>query len=142
MNPARRRLFTAPLLAAVGCRRPATDQSNSTVALPPPPAAAPTSAPPVEIDAATLLPGGRVIVPHGRDVVEVRREEGRVAARSLLCTHWGCQVVWNDAARLYLCPCHEGRYDERGEVVAGPPTVALRVVPVRLDGQRIRIGKD
>jgi Rieske Fe-S protein len=57
--------------------------------------------------------------------VEVRRaDDGTVAARSLLCTHTGCEVVWMPQRQLYHCPCHEGLFDvaariEGEEVVVG-----------------------
>ena len=40
---------------------------------------------------------------------------------SAWCTHKGCIVKWDDQQRLFNCPCHEGRFDERGNVVSGLP---------------------
>ena len=46
-------------------------------------------------------------------------------ARSLLCTHFGCRVVWEPArGQRYRCPCHQGWFDADGRPVAGPPTAA------------------
>jgi menaquinol-cytochrome c reductase iron-sulfur subunit len=37
------------------------------------------------------------------------------------CTHMGCSVHWNSAAKRFLCPCHGGVFDASGRVVSGPP---------------------
>ena len=44
---------------------------------------------------------------------------------SNLCTHLSCRVTWKDEANIYLCPCHDGRFNKEGEVVAGPPPKPL-----------------
>lgn len=56
-----------------------------------------------------------------------------VRAFSATCTHLGCRVDWDAAARLFRCPCHGGAYDADGLVVAGPPPRPLDRVPARLD---------
>jgi cytochrome b6-f complex iron-sulfur subunit len=43
------------------------------------------------------------------------------AALSALCTHRGCIVQWEEKRRVFRCPCHEGHFDERGNVVSGLP---------------------
>jgi len=40
-------------------------------------------------------------------------------ALSALCTHKGCHVKWDDKRRVFTCPCHEGLFDERGNVIGG-----------------------
>ncbi len=49
---------------------------------------------------------------------------------SALCTHRGCTLRWESGRRLLLCPCHEGQFDERGNVVAGLPRRPLPHVRV------------
>jgi Rieske Fe-S protein len=39
----------------------------------------------------------------------------------LHCTHVGCPVRWNGAAKRFFCPCHGGVYDGAGRALAGPP---------------------
>ncbi len=41
------------------------------------------------------------------------------------CTHLGCPLVWDQAARRFLCRCHGAVFDELGEVVSGPAPRAL-----------------
>lgn len=50
------------------------------------------------------------------------------------CTHLGCASRWDEATRLFLCPCHGGGYDLQGRVVMGPPPRPLRRLPVRVEG--------
>ena len=64
------------------------------------------------------------VVWDGRDTVR---------AMSATCTHLGCQVQWDGAARHFKCPCHGGVYAADGTVVSGPPPRPLAVVDARID---------
>jgi Rieske Fe-S protein len=44
---------------------------------------------------------------------------------SALCTHQGCIVKWQPERRLFSCPCHQGLFDQRGNVVSGFPQLPL-----------------
>jgi nitrite reductase/ring-hydroxylating ferredoxin subunit len=62
------------------------------------------------------------------EVVDFRRErtfilrlEGGFLAISAICTHLHCIVNWNAAIKEFECPCHGGKFNEEGEVLAGPP---------------------
>jgi len=52
------------------------------------------------------------------------------AGLSGLCTHRGCTLRWESGRHLLICPCHEGQFDERGNVVAGLPRRPLPHVRV------------
>jgi len=83
--------------------------------------------------------GRRKILVAGRPV-ELQRTEKGVVARSLLCSHFGCTVAWNEEKQAYLCPCHEGVYDATGAVVSGPPPQGLASVPVVVSGSDLIVG--
>ncbi len=68
----------------------------------------------------------RVRLENNGAPVEIIRTKDQVIARSLLCTHQGCRVRWHEDQQLYICPCHEGKFDAEGEVVYGMPTRPLR----------------
>jgi cytochrome b6-f complex iron-sulfur subunit len=54
-------------------------------------------------------------------------------ALSAFCTHKGCVIRWESQRRLFRCPCHNGAFDGRGNVISGMPLSALprrRVVVV------------
>ena len=108
------------------------------------PAACAREAPPkpgqVSVPLAELEDGRRVIVVLLGNPIEVSRAGDSVVARSLLCTHTGCVVKWREDRREYLCPCHEGRYDAEGNVIAGSPPKPLQSVPVEIAGGKALIG--
>lgn len=86
----------------------------------------------VSVSLDELTEGRRALVLVGDDPVEVVESETGIVARSLLCTHMGCQVKWQPEHDEYRCPCHEGRYNADGEVIEGMPTGPLREVPFEL----------
>lgn len=90
------------------------------------------------IPLASLPVGERVRVLHGELPVELLRQaDGTVTARSLWCTHMGCEIHWQPEASQYVCPCHDGRFDADGRPVAGPPTRPLRRLAPILRGDRL-----
>lgn len=96
---------------------------------------------PVEFPLAELPVGGtRSFTYSGKAAMALRTSES-VKAFSLICTHFGCVVQWQPGERRFYCPCHEGFYDEFGEVLSGPPPVPLEAIPARIDGDRVIIGE-
>lgn len=70
----------------------------------------------------------------------VRRvAEQQFTAFSIYCSHTGCPVRWIPNARLFLCPCHGGVFDDNGAVTSGPPPRPLDRFPVRVRGDRVQI---
>jgi menaquinol-cytochrome c reductase iron-sulfur subunit len=54
-------------------------------------------------------------------------------ALSSRCMHLGCPVRWVDAAARFICPCHGGVYNIRGQVAGGPPVRPLDRFYTRLN---------
>ncbi len=52
---------------------------------------------------------------------------------SNICPHVGCQTNWNAADGFIHCPCHDGRFDVQGNVIAGPSPRSLDQVVFRVD---------
>jgi len=73
----------------------------------------------------------------GNDLLAVRLAEGGVKVFSSICTHLGCQVQWDPTEGNFLCPCHMGRFDTNGDVIAGPPPKPMPSYPVRVDGDNV-----
>lgn len=68
-----------------------------------------------------LLPGeARIIKRDGHKLAVYREQNGTVHALSAICTHKGCQVVFNAVERSWDCPCHGSRFDIDGAVLDGP----------------------
>lgn len=63
------------------------------------------------------------------------RVEGRPCEVSLVCTHLGGVLHWNEAERSWDCPLHGSRFAEGGEVLTGPAVRPLsRTDPPASDG--------
>ena len=84
--------------------------------------------------------GVRVTVRVSGRPVEILRDASGVTARSLLCTHQGCEVAWSEPDGVYACPCHEGRFDAEGRPKEGPPPKPLAVLPARVEGPLVLVG--
>jgi Rieske Fe-S protein len=74
-----------------------------------------------------------------RQVIFLVKTGGSVKALSSTCTHLGCRVSWDPAAKQLKCPCHGGVYDRTGAVLAGPPPAPLASLMTRVDGDQILI---
>lgn len=86
---------------------------------------------------ASIADGRRVVITVGTEPVEVSRVNDTVRARILMCTHWGCVIAWEERTRQYVCPCHEGRFNDDGVPTAGPPLGPLRVAKHWIEGQEV-----
>ena len=58
---------------------------------------------------------------------------------SPICTHMGCNVLWNSEKRRFVCPCHGGEYDADGQNLAGPPPRPLARLSVRVENGTLMI---
>ncbi|MDP8962156.1 MAG: universal stress protein [Actinomycetota bacterium] len=63
---------------------------------------------------------GGIVTAGGHKVAAYREPNGKLHAFSPRCTHLGCTIGWNDAAKTWDCPCHGSRYSHSGEVIQGP----------------------
>ena len=51
---------------------------------------------------------------------------GKVHTYSAVCTHLGCNVIWNNLEKSFDCPCHGSRFSGlSGNVINGPANVPL-----------------
>ncbi|MCD6200814.1 MAG: Rieske (2Fe-2S) protein [Bacteroidales bacterium] len=76
---------------------------------------------------------------RGKDLMLVRTDNQEVKAMSTVCTHLGCTVQWEKDKQEFYCPCHGGRFDKNGKVIAGPPPAPLDTYPTDLEGDNIFI---
>jgi len=98
------------------------------------------AAEPLRIPLHELPEGERIYRELAGVPLEIQRHGDQVVARSMLCTHQGCVVIWQPDAQEYVCPCHEGRFDADGKVVEGMPTRPLARYPVQLEQDVVVIG--
>ncbi|MHB1654239.1 MAG: QcrA and Rieske domain-containing protein [Desulfitobacteriaceae bacterium] len=71
--------------------------------------------------------------------VENLEDEGWVAL-DFHCTHLQCAVNWFDATKSFICPCHGGMYDIKGNVKGGPPPRALYRRVIQIQGDSVMLG--
>ena len=71
-----------------------------------------------------------------------RTKEDEVIAISADCTHLGCIVTWIEDKNIFQCPCHDGRYDAEGKVIAGPPPAPLNRHKIKIEDDRIYVSTE
>jgi menaquinol-cytochrome c reductase iron-sulfur subunit len=71
---------------------------------------------------------------------EPRDEYNEFVAISTRCMHLGCPVRFVEAAGRFICPCHGGVYNFRGEVDGGPPVRPLDRFYTRVRNGQLEIG--
>ena len=70
--------------------------------------------------------GAAALVESTAGVFLVARTGGNsFQAIDATCTHEGCTITGADGA-TYVCPCHGSRYNQSGQVQAGPARSNLR----------------
>lgn len=55
----------------------------------------------------------------------IRTGAENVIALSAVCTHVRCILAYDHERHGLICPCHDGRFDLKGNVISGPPPRAL-----------------
>ena len=76
----------------------------------------------------SIAPGqGGIVAFRGEQLAVRRHPDGSLTALSATCTHMGCIVGWNEIDQTWDCPCHGSRFDEWGEVIAGPAVSPLKM---------------
>jgi len=64
----------------------------------------------------------------------LRAQNGELRIFKGVCTHADCNVAWRSQANDFFCACHEGRYDEFGKNIEGPPPRPLVRLFARFEG--------
>ena len=69
----------------------------------------------------------------------IRSEDGGFLALSLICSHLGCSVLWDDAKKQFICPCHSSAFDKYGNVINSPAPRPLDYFPVIIEAGKVKI---
>jgi Rieske Fe-S protein len=69
-----------------------------------------------------------------------RSDEKKIDALSAVCPHLGCAVGWDDTAKNFLCPCHNSRWNDQGQLAGqGPAKRGLDPLPIEVKDGRLRL---
>lgn len=71
----------------------------------------------------------------------INEGEGNFTIYDDRCTHLGCPYNWNDKETEFLCPCHNGVFDEEGRVTGGPPPRPLDRYEYKVENDVLYVGK-
>ncbi len=73
---------------------------------------------------------------RGSSIILANTPDG-FKAISTTCTHLGCQVRWESAKSVFVCPCHNAYFDTDGNVMTGPAPKPLEQFEVILEDENI-----
>ena len=92
-----------------------------------------------------------VVVPEQRDAwakqTEVRlgaawllrAPDGSLRAFTTTCPHLGCAVDWDEANKLFRCPCHTSAFGLDGARLDGPAKRGLDPLEVSVESGRVKV---
>lgn len=84
--------------------------------------------------------GGWLLISQA-DVLLVNVDGNFYRAFTSVCTHAGCKTSWNFNGSVFICTCHNSRFNTSGEVVQGPATRDLAEFSVARSGDTLTINK-
>jgi len=58
-----------------------------------------------------------------------------------ICTHLGCVPKYEALAKTFVCPCHNGHFDNNGNPLKGPVSKPLVIPPFTIQNQTIIVGE-
>ena len=64
-----------------------------------------------------------------------------IRAFTSVCTHQQCKTSWQFSNDLFICTCHDSRFNTSGEVTSGPAQSDLQEYAVTRDGSTVTIDK-
>lgn len=74
-----------------------------------------------------------------RNVYAVTQDGENITVFSDACTHLSCKVHWEEERNAFICPCHDGVFDEAGNVVSGPPPEPLHRFQSQIENDQLMI---
>lgn len=73
---------------------------------------------------------GKIMDHNGQKVAAFKDDDGKIHAVSANCTYEGCVIIWNQAEKIWVCPCCGSKFNIEGKVLQGPATEDLKKVEV------------
>ena len=69
----------------------------------------------------------------------VREKDGGFLALSIVCSHLGCSVLWDEVRQQFDCPCHSSAFDRQGIVLSSPAPRPLDYFPVIIAEGKLKV---
>ena len=82
--------------------------------------------------------GAWLLIPQAQLLVF---NDGGIKALTSVCTHSGCDRNWSFSNRVFICSCHNSRFNTSGAVLQGPANSPLRSYPVTVNNGIIAVDK-
>lgn len=58
-----------------------------------------------------------------------------------ICTHLGCVPKYESSEKKFICPCHNGQFDQNGIAISGPVSKPLVIPPFKIEGEMLIVGE-
>ena len=71
----------------------------------------------------------------------VKMADSQVVAYGPQCTHLGCAYHWDNGKNEFMCPCHSSLFALDGKVTAGPAPRPLDRFDVKVQNNKLLLGK-
>lgn len=72
---------------------------------------------------------GKILDYKGQKVAAFKDNDGKIHSVSANCTYEGCVITWNQAEKIWVCPCCGSKFSIDGKVLQGPATEDLLSCP-------------
>jgi cytochrome b6-f complex iron-sulfur subunit len=69
----------------------------------------------------------------------IRTSDGGFLALSLICSHLGCTVLWDDRKQQFICPCHSSAFNKMGNVINSPAPRPLDYFPISISAGKVMV---
>ena len=92
-------------------------------------------------DVSALNSSGGWLLINAASTLIVNIDGSVFRAFTSVCTHQGCSDDWSFSDSLFVCNCHDSRFNTAGEVVKGPANRDLQEFDVDIDGDVITVTK-
>lgn len=76
---------------------------------------------------------------HPTENILLVNVNGTIRAFTSVCTHAACVTDWTYSSPTFTCTCHGSKFNNKGEVTAGPAAANLKEYAVKVDGTAVSI---
>lgn len=92
-------------------------------------------------DISQLEKDGQILNQENADqpvlVVRAATNSEELVAVNPTCTHRDCVVNWNQQQNVFLCSCHDSKFDTTGKALSPPAKDPLQLYTVKIQNDRI-----